>query len=232
MTKKKFIYLAGVFLLGCILMCSAILLKNYRPKIEWNGEPYNIENVNSLDAKFMNPYNKTLDDIATALIVISIASSSGFFLLYTILKTQNKGEGIKKAIFDSIIFLECYLYSTNIYNLLKNFVGRIRPYMYFLNPSEKGVAKGDFFLSWPSGHSASVFVVFGFMINWFCSRYPDSKFKKPLLCFYFVLGISTMILRMLSGNHFLTDVLSGALLGCLTATFVFKINNKIWQMKE
>lgn len=232
MTKKKILYLTGVFLLGCILMCSAILLKKYRPKIQWNGEPYNIENVNPLDAKFMNPYNKTIDDIATALIIFAIASSSGFFFLYIIITSQNKIEGIKRAVFDAITFVECFLYSTNIYNLLKNFVGRIRPYMYFLNPSEKGLAKGDFFLSWPSGHSASVFVVFGFMINWFLSRYPDSKLKKPLLCFYFIIGLSTMILRMLSGNHFLTDVLSGALLGCLAATFVFKINNKIWQMKE
>ena len=70
-------------------------------------------------------------------------------------------------------------------------------------------------------------MAFGFMFSWFLLRYPDSKAKKPALCIFFVLGVSTMILRMFSGNHFLTDVLSGAFLGFLAASVVFQINNTI-----
>ena len=71
MTKKQIFTLLGIFILGFALLVSASLMKKHRTKIEWDGNPYNIENVNALDAKFAQPYNKTLDNLGDAFIVVS-----------------------------------------------------------------------------------------------------------------------------------------------------------------
>ena len=78
MTKKQFISLAGIFILGCALMLTASLAKKHRTLIEWDGNTYNIENVNPLDAKLARPYNETLDtmgDIGVGLAGLVLAAS-------------------------------------------------------------------------------------------------------------------------------------------------------------
>ena len=227
MTKKKAVWLSGMLLLICMFMGIAFLAEKKRSRVAWDGGLYRLENVNPVDARFARPYNKTIDDVGTLLVVVANGSASLLVALLIFFKTKEKKEAFRIIAFDAVTYAECYLFASSLYRILKVCVRRIRPYMYFLNPSEKGIAEGDFCLSWPSGHSSGAFMAFGFMFSWFLLRYPDSKAKKPALCIFFVLGVSTMILRMFSGNHFLTDVLSGAFLGFLAASVVFQINNTI-----
>ncbi len=227
MTKKKAVWLSGMLLLICMFMGIAFLAEKKRSRVAWDGGLYRLENVNPVDAHFARPYNKIIDDVGTLLVVVANGSASLLVALLIFFKTKEKKEAFRTIAFDAVTYAECYLFASSLYRILKVCVRRIRPYMYFLNPSEKGIAEGDFCLSWPSGHSSGAFMAFGFMFSWFLLRYPDSKAKKPALCIFFVLGVSTMILRMFSGNHFLTDVLSGAFLGFLAASVVFQINNAI-----
>lgn len=229
MTRKKAFRLSGILLLVCMCMGLAVLAEKKRSRVAWDGGLYRLENVNPVDARFACPYNKTIDDAGTLLVVIANGSATLLVALLIFFKTKEKRDALRTIAFDAVTYAECYLFASSLYRILKVCVRRIRPYMYFLNPSEKGIAEGDFCLSWPSGHSSGAFMAFGFMFSWFLLRYPDSKAKKPALCIFFALGISTMILRMFSGNHFLTDVLSGATLGFFAASAVFQINNAIWK---
>ncbi len=230
MNKKKIITLAGLFILGGIVLVSASVAKKFRKPVEWDGTVYNIENVNPVDRKFAQPYNKTLDDIGDCFVVLS-GAVVGAALLISFLKSKDKKEAFKSAVFDVYTFLVCGFYANGIYRILKTIAGRIRPYMYFANPSEKGIAEGDFFRSWPSGHTSNAFITFGFLLSWFVIRKADSKLKKPVLTVSFLVCVTTMILRLLSGNHFLTDVLSGAAIGfCISyamAVLCNKIYNKV-----
>lgn len=212
MSKKKILSLAAIFVFGCALMLSASIAKKYRTKIEWDGNQYNLENVNPVDAALARPYNKTLDDIGDAFVVL-LLGGSGVFIVMSFLISKDKSKELVPAIFDCITFGSCFFYSNGIYRLLKTAAGRIRPYMYFANPSTKGIAEGDFYRSWPSGHSANVFIGFGFLLAWYTFRKADSKIKKPVLTVALISCLVTMVLRLLSGNHFLTDVLSGAVIG-------------------
>ena len=227
MTRKKAFRLGGILLLVCMCMGLAVLAEEKRSRVAWDGELYRLETVNPLDAQFAHPYNKTIDDVGTLFVLLANGSAACMVALLIVLKTKDKKEAFRTIVFDAVIYAECYLFASSLYRILKVCVRRIRPYMYFLNPSEKGIAEGDFCLSWPSGHSSGAFLAFGFMFSWFLLRYPNSKVRKPALCMFFLLGISTMILRMFSGNHFLTDVLSGACLGFLAASVVFQVNNAI-----
>lgn len=228
MTKKKCLYLAGVLLIGCMLMVASIVAEKKRTVVEWNGEQYRLEEVNQVDAAFARPYNKTLDDLGTVAVLAANGAAYWLVILLIFFTTKGKGTAFGTMLFDSFTYGECCVYASSLYHFLKILAGRIRPYMYFPNPSEKGIAEGDFCLSWPSGHSFLAFTAVGFMFSWFLLRFPKSKLRKPVLCVFLLLGFSTMLLRMLSGNHFLTDVLSGATLGFLVSTLVFRVNNAIW----
>ena len=212
MTKKQFISLAGIFILGCALMLTASVAKKNKTTVNWNGEPYNIENVNPVDAKLARPYNETLDtlgDVGVGLAGLAVAVS----IFISFITSKDKKAAFKTAFQDCVYFLISGFYGNGIYRILKTIAGRIRPYMYFPNPSLKGIEENDFFRSWPSGHSANCLIAFGFLFTWFAVRYADSKLKKPVLTVTLLVCIATMVLRMLSGNHFLTDVLSGAAIG-------------------
>ena len=212
MTKKQFLSLAGIFIIGCALMLTSCIVKKHRKITEWNGNQYQIENVNPVDAKFARPYNRMLDKTGDAFVAFMWATACSIVLI-SFLAAKDKKTAFKKSFFEAFTLGICGLYSVSVYRTLKSLAGRIRPYMYFANPSGKGIAKGDFNCSWPSGHSSNVFFAFAFILAWFTLRHADSKFKKPVLTVTFLVCITTMVMRMLSGNHFLTDVLSGALLG-------------------
>lgn len=226
MTKKQFISLAGIFILGCVLMLTASLAKKHRTAVEWDGTPYNLENVNPVDAKLARPYNKMFDKLGDAGVglaglIVAVSIAVAFFT------SQDKRKAFKVAVLDCVYFFISGCYGNGIYRILKTIAGRIRPYMYFANPSEKGIAEGDFFRSWPSGHSANVFILFGFLLTWFAVRSADSKLKKPVLTVTCLICVATMILRLLSGNHFLTDVLSGAAVGFV---FSYGISNLCYKI--
>jgi len=228
MSKKQFCSLSVIFIIGCLLMLSAVVFKKYRTKIEWNGELYNIENVNPVDAKFARPYNKSIDDAATGLVFLSFLVTS-LPVLVVFFNSKDKKAAFKTAFYEAFVYILCLFYSNSIYRILKTFAGRIRPYMYFSNPSASGIADHDFYRSWPSGHSSNVFLSFAFLLGWFMFWHSDSKFKKPLLTFELLICVTTMILRMLSGNHFLTDVLSGAVIGFGFSFATFKNCNSIYK---
>ena len=229
MTKKQVLSLAGVFILGCCLLLTASLAKKHRKAVEWDGTPYNIEKVNSFDSEMAQPYNETFDKLGD----VGVMAAGGLVALAVIVAffaSLSKGilKAFKVALIDSIYFGISGMYANSLYRILKTIVGRIRPYMYFPNSSEKGIAEGDFFRSWPSGHSANVFIAFGFLLTWFTVRYEESKFKKPLLSLIMLVCCATMFLRLISGNHFFTDVISGAALGFLVSYGISNLCYKIY----
>ncbi len=227
MTKKQFISLAGIFILGFALMFTASIIKKNKTTVKWDGTPYNLENVNPVDAKSARPYNKMFDKfgdagVGLAGLVVAASIAVAFFT------SADKRKAFKIAVLDCVYFFISGCYGNGIYRILKTVAGRIRPYMYFTNPSQKGIEENDFFRSWPSGHSANVFIVFGFLLTWFAVRSADSKLKKPVLTVSFLICLSTMILRLLSGNHFLTDVLTGAALGFVLSYSVSQLCYRIY----
>ena len=214
MTKKQIISMLAIIFAAFSLFLTSVLLKKHRIIIEWDGNTYKLENVNPLDAKFARPYSKTLDDTGDLFIWIANSIIS-ITLFVSFITSKDKWPAFKTAFYDCVIFGSCWIYTISVYGILKTLAGRIRPYMYFAAPSLKGIEEGDFFRSWPSGHSTIVWMTFAFLLVWFINRKPDSKFKKILLIISALVCITTMVLRMLSGNHFLTDVLSGAVIGFL-----------------
>ena len=162
-----------------------------------------ISKVNKFDSLIMNPYSKPLDDTATIINYISMATPA-------LLAINRSGEDIATL---GVMYLETMAGAYASKEILKKVIDRPRPYTYFEGAPEN--EKDDWNNSFPSGHTTLSFASAGFVSYVFSRYYPDSKWKIPVIAASYTAATATAVLRIMSGNHFMTDVITGALLGTL-----------------
>ena len=187
--KKK----AFVVLLLVLLFVSSTFSTSINDKSE----------VNAFDALIMNPYSEPLDNTATIM-------NTGLMIAPALLALNRSGEDILTL---GVMYAETMAGAYISKNLIKNVVDRPRPYTYF--PGAPEDQKDDWNNSFPSGHTTQAFASAGFISYVFSAYYPDSKWKTPVIAASYSLATATALLRRRSGNHFMTEVLSGALLGTI-----------------
>ncbi len=184
MKKKVIIILALIF---TVFSLSAFTIKDK-------------SNVNSFDRFFMVEYNSALDKAATA---VDIS------LFLTPLIPSISGDGRLGTV--ATMYLESFALSYAAKEILKRTTKRDRPYMYYPNPPEE--KKDDWSKSFPSGHTTLGFMTASFVSYTFSKMNPESKWRIPLTVSLYALATTTAALRILSGSHFMTDVIAGAILG-------------------
>jgi membrane-associated phospholipid phosphatase len=109
---------------------------------------------------------------------------------------------------------------------LKRIVNLPRPYYYFteLLPSYLHYVDGvkmARFHSFPSGHSTTAFVIFGYLAY----RYMGNK---PMQLVLLLIACLVAFSRVYLSQHFLHDTIAGSFLGLLTVFIVLSITEK-WQ---
>lgn len=191
---------------GSGYLCSSILNLN---KKEFNAADINKADVPVLDQIFMNPYNKPIHVISTATELISLASP---FVMLAVPKTEYLPLGV--------MYAETVMYAFGIKEWGKFFVDRARPYCYFDDIPQEHIDDGDWNNSFPSGHSTLSFASAAFLSCVFSQYYPDSKWRFWVTGASFGFAATTAALRMASGNHYFTDVLTGAVIGTLCGFIV------------
>ena len=164
--------------------------------------PLDRTEVNSFDRLTMQPYNKTLDVAGDIASIVSMATPAIFLALPS---SEYLNVGVMYA--ETLALT----YGTSV--LLKSVVNRERPYMYFDGYPEKEVESGDSNKSFPSRHTAMAFASAAFSSYVFSKYYPDSEWRIPVIAVSYSIAAATAALRIASGNHFATDVLTGALVG-------------------
>ncbi len=191
----------GVLLSGGDLILDNALKLNRQ---DYDGETYDKDDVNSLDRKFMNSYSKKLDRAGDLLLVASMATP-------VVLAATSKEEWLTCG----VMYAETLLIANGIKEITKLCVTRARPYMYYEPDtfSESDVDDGDWANSFPSGHSTMAFAGATFTSYTFCKYFPDSAWRFPVIAGSYAMACGTAALRLASGNHFMTDVLTGAAIG-------------------
>ena len=111
------------------------------------------------------------------------------------------------------MYTEAFLLTFGTKELLKNAIIRYRPYMY-MGDIPAGNEK-DYYKSFPSGSTALAFLSAGFLSSTFSAEYPDSPWKIPVIAGIYTLAAGIASFRIISGSHFMTDVLTGAAIGSL-----------------
>ncbi len=164
--------------------------------------PLDKNNVNSFDRLFMTEYNSSLDKAAT---VVDIS------LFATPLVTALSGE--KRLGTVGVMYIETFLLSWGAKEILKYAVNRDRPYLYYDNPPQE--KEDDWHKSFPSGHTTLAFATAAFTAYTFSEYNPESNWRIPVTAGVYTLAFTTAALRIISGSHFMTDVLMGAAMGSL-----------------
>lgn len=187
---------------------------NFAFSQENNG--FSIDDVNIFDRLIMNSYSKTLDYAGTSMLAVSLLTPT---ILFSAPSQDYWKIGLEYA--QTIIF------ASMLKELFKLCVDRPRPYMYFNGMPTEKVKDGDWNDSFISGHSTLSFAAASFSSYLFCQYYPDSKWKFPVIFSSFGLATTTAILRLCSGNHFMTDVICGAIVGSSVGLIVPWLNS-LW----
>ena len=163
----------------------------------------NKNDINDFDRSLMFPYHKPLD-------MISDYGVYGMLVL-PIVSVIGNAHDINAWLTYGIMYTEAFLLTYGTKDLLKNAIIRYRPYMY-----EGGVPAGqedDYYNSFPSGSISLAFLSATFLSTTFLQEYPDSQWKLPVIIGSYSLAAAVSAMRITSGAHFITDVLTGAAIG-------------------
>ena len=196
---------------------SILGIKHFVSSPEYDAtKVYDKNDVNALDRFFMQPYDSTLHNFGTLTCGLAMAFPAATYVAQGI-----GGDFSKEDIFEvAVMYAETLLFANAFKDWLKFSVKRNRPYMYFDQVDTAALDDGDFAYSWPSGHTANAFAGATFVTYTYWNYFPDSAWKIPVTLTSYAFAAGTGALRMASGNHFLTDVLSGALLGTACGFFI------------
>ncbi|MCR5172118.1 MAG: phosphatase PAP2 family protein [Treponema sp.] len=216
--KDGLIFGSGVLLSGGDLLLDNVLEFN-RQKYD-PSKVYDKDDVNAFDRFFMNSYSSSLDragDVGVALCLMTPA----------VLLATDKSEWFTVA----AMYAETLLIANGIKELTKLCVTRARPYMYYDASTypENDIKDGDFANSFPSGHSTMAFAGATFASYTFSKYFPDSPYRYAVTGGSYALALATAALRIKSGNHFMTDVMTGGAIGTVVGFLVpwmHTFNNK------
>lgn len=191
------------------LFATGLLLDGDEGGLPWNGVPLDESSVNSFDSWAMLPYSQELDDAGTVAQLMTMATPA-------VLAATERADWLTVG----VMYAQSVMLTCGLKNTLKGLVDRNRPYMYFEDPSAEGIESGDHLNSFPSGHAAYAVNGAVFTSVVFSRCFPDSPWKTPVICGSLSLAITTAVLRVESGNHFVSDVLAGAAVGGLSGFLI------------
>lgn len=194
---------------GLALSGGLFIYDFFAPVEEFTGGQLELNEVNSFDRWAARPYSKPLHITGTVTEVIAMAAPLALFA------TDKSEWGVW-----AVMYAESLLWANGIKEALKFSVRRERPYMYFDNAPQNKIDDGDYLKSFPSGHTTMAFNGAVFLSYTFSKYFPESKWKIPVIAGSLSMAVATGVQRILSGNHFITDVLAGAAIGSFTGFMI------------
>ena len=159
--------------------------------------------VNFVDRAMMHSYSRSLDLTGDILLACTMAAP------FALAIHQEK----ETIITEAVMYAETLLIAHSVKELTKDAVTRWRPYCYYDDTKSKLLRDDDSGRSFMSGHASMAFASASFLTTVYAHMHPEEKKKYLVAGGSFAAAAAVGTLRVLSGNHFLTDVLAGALWG-------------------
>ena len=170
----------------------------------YSGTPATAQSeLNFLDKSAIFQYNANLDKASTISTLALLAAPSVFIFSDSNYFTYG------------LMYFETIALTYGLKELCKNLVERQRPYLYSAGYPADELTNGDYTRSFPSGHTALAFASATYLTTVLTLDRKASAYRIPVLAASYGLAATVATLRVLSGNHYITDILAGALLGSL-----------------
>ncbi len=177
--------------------------------------PADINQVNAFDRSIMFSYSHPLDLTSTILEF----GTAGLPLVFALAMDS------KDILPLGVVYVESVSLALAAKNLLNYLVPRYRPYVY--EGGAPGVDSIEDDRSFPSGHSTVVFAAATAGVTLYAMYAPDSPYFIPFTIVSYTLATATASLRVLSGMHFVTDVITGAAIGSAFGFLVPFLHQKL-----
>lgn len=179
--------------------------------IDYRTYDFDIDKITTLDALLMKEYSKPLSYVSYGTLALGALTPAIFV-------TEPK----KQWLTIGVMYAETLLWAECLKETAKTFVIRPRPFMYYdlANAPQDKLEDYDWENSFFSGHTTFAFAAASYTSYLFCQYNPDSKYKYAVIGGSYTLAAATGALRIASGNHFLSDVFVGAVVGTLTGFLV------------
>lgn len=207
----------GAALSGSALVCDKFI--DFK-KNDYNPDDWKKSDISVFDQLFMRPYSKPLHLVGTGTAALTLAAPAVFAIMPS-----------SEWLTIGTMYLETLLIANGIKEWTKLLVYRARPYMYFDDYPEDKLEDGDWNCSFPSGHTTLAFAGAAFTTMVFCQCFPNSNWKYAVAGISFGMAAITGGLRMASGNHFFTDVITGAVIGTAVGFAVPYMHTKTFYSK-
>ena len=158
----------------------------------------------------LNPYNSSLASSSNYLLAAGMATLP--FLLDSLDWNEASTLGV--------MYLEALSITWGAKESLKAVFTKNRPYTAYSDTPSDLMASEDRYFSFPSGHTSIAFTTAGFATSVFSASdaSPLMKYLFGGVNFAFASGVAA--LRVASGEHYLVDVLAGALLGTASGVLI------------
>ncbi len=204
---------------GIVLVGLSYFLGSNKPNLSLSDvNNLNSADVNSFDRFVTNNWNPKIAKASDILLMASFALPLALLIKNDDIKNSSLKYGL--------MYLETLLITAGLTNIVKNIVDRPRPFTY--NPSapmDKKLEK-DGLMSLFSGHTSFAFATSIFFAKVFSDTHPNSKLKPYVWGSALVLASTVATMRVISGKHFLTDVIVGAIVGGAIGYIVPKLHLK------
>jgi len=203
---------------GAVLYLDQVEKVNH---LEYDGIIPDKSRINALDQWLTFPYSPVIDRLGTGLALTSLLTPALMF------STPSK-----EWLTIGAMYIETLTLAYGLKELGKLCISRARPYMYFDGLPQKAIDDYDWNRSFPSGHTTLSFAGATFTSYVFSQYYPDSKWKIPVIASSYAIAVGTAVCRIASGEHFVTDVIVGALTGALCGVVIPWIHTLDFNTKE
>jgi membrane-associated phospholipid phosphatase len=120
----------------------------------------------------------------------------------------------------TLMYAQTCLLNAGLTGLTKELTQRKRPFVYNPDVPLSVKLQRDATSSFYSGHTSFTAASAFFMAKVFADTHPDSKWKPYVWTGAAILPLTTAVLRVRAGKHFLTDVLTGYIAGAVTGIIV------------
>lgn len=191
--------------------------RDFRPLIPEEADALDPETLNPLDRPAARMWSPGADRASDFLVTGQVIAPLGL----------NFGDqGSRQPGKITVMYLETMALESGLAYLLKNAFNRSRPLVYNDDPAVSMELKTsrNARKSFPSGHTANAFASMVFLAGVYDELNPESSGSGAVWAACLGSAAATGVLRVVSGRHFTSDVLAGAVLGTITGLLVPRLH--------